>query len=46
MPGSYLQTLLQKQIGAGTFPANREDWYVKNGFGNSEMSLEERFAVF
>ncbi len=46
MPGSYLQKFLQKQIASGTFPSNREDWYVKNNFGNSEVSLEERFTLF
>ena len=46
MPGSYLQKLLQTQIGSGTFPSNRDDWYVKNNFGDSTMSLDERFALF
>lgn len=46
MPKSRIQTWLQRQIASKTFPANREDWYVKNGFGNSEMSLQERFASF
>lgn len=46
MPGTYLQKLLQRQIGSRTFPSNREDWYVKNNFGASEMSLEERFDLF
>lgn len=46
MPNSSIQIWLQRQIALRTFPPNREDWYVKNGFGNSEMSLEERFACF
>lgn len=46
MPNSSIQIWLQRQIALRTFPPNREDWYVKNGFGNSEMSLEERFASF
>ncbi|HAU1153029.1 TPA: Dot/Icm T4SS effector SdbC [Legionella pneumophila] len=46
MPNSSIQIWLQRQIALRTFPPNREDWYVKNGFGNSEISLEERFACF
>jgi hypothetical protein len=46
MPSSYLQIWIQRQISSGTFPANRDDWYIKNGLGDSEMSLEERFERF
>lgn len=46
MPNSRMQIWLQRQIASGAFPANREDWYIKNGFGNSDMSLKERFASF
>lgn len=46
MPSSCIQIWLQRQISSWTFPANREDWYLKNGFGNASMSLAERFASF
>ncbi|RUR08779.1 Dot/Icm T4SS effector alpha/beta hydrolase [Legionella sp. km772] len=46
MPNSSVQVWLQRQISSGTFPANREDWYIKNGFGLATMSLAERFACF
>lgn len=46
MPSSYLQIWIQRQISSGTFPANREDWYIKNGLADSVMPLEERFELF
>ncbi|WP_298626030.1 Dot/Icm T4SS effector alpha/beta hydrolase [uncultured Legionella sp.] len=46
MPSSYLQIWIQRQISSGTFPPNREDWYIKNGLNDSEMALEERFDRF
>lgn len=46
MPSSYLQIFLQRQIASGTFPSNRDDWYMKQGLEGIEMSLEDRFTLF